>query len=66
MQVALLAIKLEIIMAQKRKPHLKNGTGVGAGTPKKRKEKGETQVHPFTMVMVVGPTGKKRMEKRYK
>lgn len=52
-------------MAQKRKPHLKNGTGAAsAGSAKKRKEKGETQKHPFQMVMVVGPTGKKRMEKR--
>lgn len=48
---------------QKRKPHLKAGTGAGA-SPKKRKEKGKTQVHDFQSVMVVGPTGKKRMEKR--
>ena len=49
-------------MTQKRKPHLKNGP---ADTPKrKRKEKGKTQVHDFVSVMVMGPTGKLRMEKR--
>lgn len=49
-------------MAQKRKPHL-NNTAAPA-SKRKRKEKGETQVHPFESVMVMGPTGKLRMEKR--
>ena len=47
----------------KKKPHLRN-QAAAAPTKKKRKEKGKTQVHPYQMVMVVGPTGKKRMEKR--
>lgn len=47
----------------KKKPHLRNNR-VAEVTKRKKKEKGETQVHPFQMVMVVGPTGKKRMEKR--
>ena len=31
---------------------------------RKRKDSNPTQVHPFQMVMIMGPTGKKRMEKR--
>ena len=50
-------------MSQKRKPHL--NTGASVGTPsKKRKEKGKTQTPPMQSVMVIGPTGKRRMEKR--
>ena len=49
----------------KKKPHLRNSAQAPAAS-RKRKEKGKTQEHPYTMVMVVGPTGKKRMEKRYK
>ena len=47
----------------KKKPHLRNNKQAEP-VKRKKKEKGKTQVHPYTMVMVVGPTGKKRMEKR--
>lgn len=49
---------------QKRKPHLKAGSGGAGAAPKKRKEKGKTQKPPMQPVMVIGPTGKARMEKR--
>lgn len=52
-------------MAQKRKPHLKTGLPM-ATSKRKRKDSNPTQVHPFEMVMVMGPTGKLRMEKRPK
>lgn len=50
-------------MANKKKPHLKNKSSVDAGK-KKRKEKGKTQKPPMQSVMIMGPTGKTRMEKR--
>lgn len=49
-------------MANKQKPHLKN-KGLGDTTKKKRKEKGKTQKPAMQSVMVMGPTGKTRMEK---
>lgn len=51
-------------MAQKRKPHLRNSTGMPAGSGKKRKEKQKTQKPAMQSIMVMGPTGKLRMEKR--
>lgn len=50
-------------MANKKKPHLKNRPGADV-TKKKRKEKGKTQKTDMESVMVMGPTGKTRMEKR--
>lgn len=50
-------------MAQKRKPHLKQSMGGGAPS-KKRKEKGKTQKPAMQSIMIMGPTGKTRMEKR--
>lgn len=51
---------------QKRKPHLKPGSGGAGGSAKKRKEKGKSQgPNPKGQrVMVVGPTGKVRFEWR--
>lgn len=51
-------------MAQKRKPHLKNSTGMAGGNSKKRKEKGKTQKPAMQSIMVMGPTGKLTMRKR--
>lgn len=48
---------------QKRKPHLKASSG-SAGSTKKRKEKQKTQKPKMQSVMVMGPTGKLRMEQR--
>lgn len=64
MQVALRVIRLESLMA-KKKNHLKN-TAVVAPTGRKKKEKQPTQVDDYIMMMVMGPTGKLRMEKQYK
>lgn len=49
-------------MAQKRKPHLNNSAA--PVSKRKRKDPQPTQVHNFVSVMVMGPTGKMRMEKR--
>ncbi len=46
-----------------KKPHLKNSKQPEA-SKRKRKEKGKTQKPPMQSVMVIGPTGKRRMEKR--
>ncbi len=51
-------------MAQKRKPHMKSSSGMGVVAGRKKKEKGKTQKHNYTMVMVMGPSGKTHMEKR--
>lgn len=37
---------------------------ITSSSKRKRKDSNPTQVHPFQMVMVMGPTGKLRMEKR--
>lgn len=47
-------------MAKKKRRKLASAPEV---VKRKRKEKGETQVHSYRSVMVMGPTGKLRMEK---
>lgn len=51
-------------MSQKRKPHVKPSSG-GGGPTKKRKEKNKTQPKtPMQRVVIIGPTGKRRLEWR--
>lgn len=52
-------------MAKPQKPHLKGkSSGKGSTSTRKQKKKGGTQKPPMQSVMVMGPTGKTRMEKR--